>query len=111
MRNNNYLFNNVVILLDVDYTNVDEYGNYNEVVTETKLFCNQTRISRNEFFMAGNSGYTLSYNVVVNDFEYKGQQKARYLDKEYSIIKTYPVSSGLLELTLGERVGDAKNIL
>lgn len=106
MKQNNYLFNSVVILLSVDYTSVDKYGNYNEVVRETKLFCNQTRISRNEFFMAGNSGYKLSYNIVINDFEYNNQEKARYLDEEYSIIKTYPVSNGLLELTLGKKVGD-----
>lgn len=106
MKQNNYLFNSVVILLNADYTSVDTYGNYNEVVTETKLFCNQTRISRNEFFMAGNSGYKLSYNIVINDFEYNNQEKARYLGEEYFIIKTYPVSNGLLELTLGKKVGD-----
>lgn len=103
---NNLLFNETVILVDETYDEVDRYGNQIPKRKETKIFCNAGSVKRNEFFSAGNAGYKINFNIIVNDFEYKNQEKAIYKGKEFSIIKTYPLQNGVIELTLGERVGN-----
>lgn len=109
--NNNLLFNDIVILVDEVYKGQDKYGNNLYEETKTKLFCNAGKVKRQEFYNAGNSGYKIAFNIVINDFEYKNQEKAIYKDKKFSIIKTYPLNNGVIELTLGERVGDRSDIV
>lgn len=104
----NYTFNDIVFLIDEKVIGNDKYGNPIIATTETKLFCNVGGVSRQEFYNAGVKGYKASFNIIINDFEFKGQEKARYLDKEYFIIKIYPLRNRILELTLGERVGNTK---
>ncbi|MFM1525267.1 MULTISPECIES: phage head closure protein [Helcococcus] len=107
----NYTFNEIVFLIDENVEGNDKYGNPIIKTNETKLFCNVSGVKRQEFYNAGTQGYKASFNVVINDFEFKGQEKVRYLDKEYFIIKTYPLRNGILELTLGEKVGSINDTL
>ena len=106
MAKTNYLFSKTIELVDISYKGTDKYGNTKIEEVKTKLFCNETAVSRREFYDAGNVGYKVSYNIVLNDFEYKNQPKAIYKGKEYSILKSYPLPNGAIEITLAERIGN-----
>lgn len=104
--NRNYLFSDEAYLIDEDYAETDKYGNYITTTKEQKIFCNVLGINRNEFYNAGNHGYKLAFNLIINDFEFSNQEKIRYKDKVYNIVRIYPLKNGVVELTLGERVGE-----
>lgn len=106
----NYTFNSEATLIkrSFDHTKTDKHGNYISTDEEITLLCNVVNVKRNEFYVASNAGYKVHVNLIFNDFEYQGQNIIRFLGKEYEVIKTYPLPGGVVEVTIGEKIGGLK---
>lgn len=101
-------FDDSIILKKKTKMTTDKYGNPVEKYEDTELLCNIKSIDRNQFFNAGMKGYKLAYAVSINEFEYEDEEKAELKGKSYEIIRTYLLGDGLIELTLGEKIGDSE---
>ncbi len=69
---------------------------------EITLLCRQKRVTRSEFYQANQAGLKPSLVVEIRNFEYENQEFAKFEGKQYRILKTYPINSEILELTLSE---------
>ena len=69
---------------------------------EVALLCGKKRVSRSEFYKANQAGLKPSLVVEIRNFEYENQEFAKFEGKQYRILKTYPIDSEILELTLSE---------
>lgn len=72
----------------------------------TTVFCSKLPISRQEFYMAGQSGIEVSEIFVVHSYEYNNENYVEFNGKKLKVLKTYPKSLEELELTCTERLGD-----
>ena len=55
-----------------------------------------------EFYQANKAGLKPSLVVEIRSFEYENQEFAKFEGKQYRILKTHPIDSEILELTLSE---------
>ena len=69
---------------------------------EVTLLCQKKRVTRSEFYQANQAGLKPSLVVEIRNFEYENQEFAKFEGKQYRILKTYPIDSEILELTLSE---------
>lgn len=96
------MWNDEISLITKKVIRKDKLGQ--DVYEESALtiLCCRRAITRSEFYQANQAGIRPSLVVDVHNFEYSNQEFAKYGGKEYRIIKTYPVTLDLLELTLVE---------
>ena len=69
---------------------------------EVTILCRKKKVTRSEFYQANQAGLRPSLVVEVHNFEYDNQEHATFEGKQYRILKTYPIDSEILELTLSE---------
>jgi SPP1 family predicted phage head-tail adaptor len=69
---------------------------------EVTLLCRKKKVTRSEFYQANQAGLKPSLVVEIRNFEYENQEFAMFEGKQYRILKTYPIDSEILELTLSE---------
>lgn len=69
---------------------------------EVTLLCRKKKITRSEFYQANQAGLKPSLVVEIRSFEYENQEFAKFEGRQYRILKTYPINSEILELTLSE---------
>lgn len=101
----NITFDDVITIISKTRTGTDDYGNQTHAISSKEVLCNVNSVYRDEYYSAGNVGLKPSYTVTMHGFEYNGEQKIVYEEKEYDVLRTY-VDEDLLELTVGEKIGD-----
>ena len=69
---------------------------------EVTILCRKKKVTRSEFYQANQAGLKPSLVVEIRNFEYENQEFAKFEGKQYRILKTYPIDSEILELTLSE---------
>ncbi len=93
--------NKVIYLISVTITE-DEYGNQIEEETERKVYANEYSIGSSEFYNAAVTGLRPEIAFEIYSFEYNKEQKFKYNDKEYNIIRTQ--GKGERIVLIGEKV-------
>lgn len=93
-----------VTLLRFTYES-DEYGVRKKIPIPETVMAKKRSISRNEFYLSGQSGIQVAHLFVVHSFEYEGQVELNFEGEVYKIIKTYPVNFDEIELTCEKKVG------
>nr|DAQ25118.1 MAG TPA: Minor capsid protein [Caudoviricetes sp.] len=71
---------------------------------EVTILCRKKKVTRSEFYQANQSGLRPSLVIEVHNFEYDNQENAVFEGKKYHVLKTYPIDSEILELTLSEKL-------
>ena len=71
---------------------------------EVTILCRKKKVTRSEFYQANQAGLRPSLVVEVHNFEYDNQENALFEGKKYRVLKTYPIDSEILELTLSEKL-------
>lgn len=71
---------------------------------DVTILCRKKKVTRSEFYQANQSGLRPSLVVEVHNFEYDNQEHATFEGKKYHVLKTYPIDSEILELTLSEKL-------
>lgn len=105
-RNNPITFDNDLILIGKREESKDDYGN--PIYSEPKrkqVFCNERSIGYQEFYRAGTEGLRPEYALTIHDFEYENEKQVEYKGQVYEVLRTYKPDAGLLELTVGEKIG------
>ena len=99
-------FDDKITLIKKSEQMFDEYGNVIKADDIYKdILCNVSSVTRNEFYNASIVDYKPQLVVTINDFEYEGEEVAIFKSRKYLIIRTYKEKNGLLELTLGDKLG------
>lgn len=93
-----------VALLSSDGCKEDEIGQQIPLETEKEVWCCRDRISRNEFYLAGQNNMEISEILIVHPYEYEGQRYIRFHEKKLKVVKTYQISAEELELTCTEGI-------
>lgn len=97
-------FDYEVTLIGKEPDGQDEYLNLKYKESRKTMLCNRNSIGRNEFYKAGEQNLKLEYILTIHDFEYEGEQEVELEGKKLYILRTWK-QDGLMELTVGEKVG------
>lgn len=100
----NRTWNEKVILISSDGYEEDEIGQQVPIEVEQEIWCCKEKVSRNEFYLAGQNNMEVSEILIVHPYEYEGQRYIRFRGKKLKVIKAYPISMEELELTCTERI-------
>jgi len=87
-----------LILIKESFT-LDSIGNQIPVEIENPVFCDVKSISRSEFYNAATTGLKPSIVFIIHCYEYDDEEKIKFEDKKYKIIRTYLKSVDEIELT------------
>lgn len=80
----------VLILLAVTSAQ-NEYGVFEETVTETEIFCQVESVTQSEFFGGGRNGLNPAFRFLVFTGDYRGEPMCEYNGQTYTIYRTYHV--------------------
>lgn len=81
-----------------------EYGEPVQITEWREVFANRKSVRQSEFYQAANVGLKPELVFEVNSYEFSNDEKVRYNEKEYSIIRTYDKGE-ITELTVISFVG------
>ena len=73
-------------------------GDIIETPVEREVFADKQSIRQSEFYQAAATGLRPELMFVVRSVDYNGEQKLKYNDKEYAVIRTYDKDGELTEL-------------
>lgn len=93
--------NKVIYLLSTTIVE-DEWGNEVEHPVERKVYANEYSVSSSEFYNAAVTGLRPEIAFEIYSFEYDREQKFKYNDEEYNIIRTQ--GKGEKVILIGEKV-------
>ena len=99
------MWSNELTLISETYV-TDEIKNMIPVETNTNVFCNVKSVRASEFYNAANVGLKPELVFVIHPYEYSGEKKVKFNDKEYRVIRTYKVNSEEMELTCERVLGN-----
>lgn len=99
-------WNDTATLIGTDGYEEDELGQQEAIPRETTVCCCKQPISRQEFYLAGQSGIQVSEILIIHPYEYSGESTVVFNGKRLNVVKTYPISQEELELTCVEKLGD-----
>lgn len=95
-----------VIYLITKSLTQDNDGIWQESYTKTKVYCQVSSVSRNEFFEGGRNGLNPEYVFTMFFGDYAGQTLVEYKGDVYAVYRTYHARTDELELYV-ERQGGA----
>ena len=98
------MWNHEITLISKKATGKDKLLQPISEDVEITLLCRKKRVTRSEFYQANQAGLRPSLVVEVHNFEYDNQEHAVFEGKKYRVLKTYPIDSEILELTLSEKL-------
>ena len=91
----------------IDLGNLTEtivYGEPIQSMVYRQVFANKKSVRQSEFYQAANVGLKPELVFEVNSFEFSNDERIKYNDKEYSIIRVYDKGE-TTELTATTYVG------
>ena len=94
------MYNDILTLVKETYT-TDEFGDSAAVETARDVFCEVRSVGMREKYQAQAIGLLPELVFVLADYyEYDDEQKLRYRNKEYRILRTYIKDSHEIELVV-----------
>ena len=90
-------FSDKIKLIAISYTE-NSLGDIIETETETEVFANKKSIRQSEFYQAAATGLRPEIMFEVWSEEYSSQQRVKYDNKDYTVIRAYDKDGELTEL-------------
>ena len=84
----------------------DDYGVWQETLTERQVFCDVQSVTQSEFFEGGRNGLNPEYKFTMFFGDYDGETLVEYNGQTYAVYRTYQRRNDTLELYV-ERKGGA----
>jgi len=81
-------FSDKIKLIAISYTE-NSLGDIIETETETEVFANKKSIRQSEFYQAAATGLRPEIMFEVWSEEYSSQQRVKYDNKDYTVIRAY----------------------
>ena len=95
---------NVIKLLSVTKTQ-NQFGVWQETITEKKVFCQVDSVSASEFFEGGRNGLNPEYRMTMFFGDYSGETMLIYNGATYAIYRTYQRRDDNIELYVERKGG------
>lgn len=99
------MYNYSVILLKKEYSQ-DEYGNVISTETQTEVLCDIRSLTRNEYYSAQQAGLRPSFVLLLNGFEYNGENEAIFKGEHYTLTRIFQTDFETIELTATRKAKD-----
>lgn len=80
------------------------HGEPVQTLVYKEVYANKKSVRYNEFYQAAMTGLKPELVFEVHSFEYDNEDKVRYNNKEYSIIRTYEKGE-VIEITVSSFIG------
>lgn len=87
-----------VISLIAVTTSRDDYGVMRKIETKRDVFCNVSSVTQTEFFEGGRNGLNPEYRFTMFRHDYEDEPMVEYLNKRYSVYRTYIGRNDTIEL-------------
>ena len=101
------MWGNELTLIQEPITTYDDIGNpIISAPVESIVFCEVNSISRNEFYNASVAGLKPSIVFTIHPYEYNDEEKIKFEDKSYKVIRTYLKNTEEIELTCEKVTGN-----
>ena len=71
--------------------------------TERTVYCTVSSVGMNETYTALAQGLRPEYRFILHDFEYNAEERLRFHDVEYRVIRAYVNGNDEVELTCERR--------
>lgn len=84
----------------------DELGNQIPGEVPRAILCNVKSIGRTEFYSAAGAGLKPELVFIINKYEYQNEDKVKFEELPYKVIKTYSTGSEEIELTCERSIGN-----
>ena len=98
---------NELTLIQEPTITYDDIGNPIESEPiETIIFCEVNSISRNEFYNASMAGLKPSIVFTIHSYEYNDEEKIKFNEKDYKVMRTYLKNTEEIELTCEKVIGN-----
>lgn len=101
-------FDEECTLVSFEGDGFDEYGNPKREEKQTEVYCSVRSVTRAARTVAGTEGFKAELFVYVKPYEYDGQKKMILRGRSYDVGSAYLEDYESLELTVGEKLGDAR---
>lgn len=95
---------NIINLLSSTKTQ-DDFGVWQETLTERQVYCNVQNVTRSEFFEGGRNGLNPEYKITMFFGDYNGESVVEYNGATYAVYRTYQRRNDTLELYVERKGG------
>ena len=95
---------NVIKLLSVTKTQ-NQYGVWEETISEKEVFCQVDSVSASEFFEGGRNGLNPEFRMTMFSGDYSGETMLIYNGATYAIYRTYQRRDDNIELYVERKGG------
>ena len=99
-------YNDVLTLVTVTGTDVDDQGNQTIITEESRVFANQYALGLTAWAAARSTGLHADARFAIRSCDYKGQQRVVYDGTEYEVEKAACKGEDTV-LTLKKRLSNA----
>ena len=89
---------NDLLYLITELKSENELGDVITIDTEKQVFCKRKSIRQSEHYQAFANGLKPEIAFDIHSFEYSGEQKLKYKDKYYNVIRTYERTDEITEV-------------
>lgn len=94
------LWSDVVELITIT-TSVNDLGNPIENKTYREVFAERKSVNMKEFYMAQQTNLRPEIIIILQELDYEGEQKVRYNNVEYYVVRIYNAGLDRIELVCG----------
>ena len=91
------LFKDVINLISITHSE-NSMGDIISTPVEKEVFANKKSIRQSEFYQAQASGLKPELMFEIREIDYNDEQKLKYNDKDYNIIRTHSKNGEIIEL-------------
>lgn len=88
----------------------DDFGVLVPTSEERKIFARVTSVTSAEWFEGGRNGLNPEFRMLIFAPEYDGESILKYNGQYYTIYRTYNTGTGVLELYVEKRKGNADQV-
>ena len=94
----------VICLIKSNQTQ-DELGVWHDHETSREVFCHVQSTTTTEWYAAEQSGMRATWNFILFGDDYEGEDIVEYDGERFSVLRTYMLEDGNIELHTGTKKG------
>lgn len=104
------MINAAEIYLIAETYEANDYGVLVPTTEERKIFARVTSVTSAEWFEGGRNGLNPEFRMLIFAPEYNGENTLKYNGQYYTIYRTYETTTGVMELYVEKRKGNADQV-
>lgn len=92
------MYSDIVYLISEETTGTDERNDPVITKTEKLVYVDEKGVTQTEFYQSKAQDLKPSFRFEMRRIDYEGEERLKYNDKEYDIIRTFAKNKDFIEL-------------